>query len=62
MEKSGLIVLDKMSKKIALSVSNIPKVDVIAADSLNIYDLLKHNHTIITKQALAKLDEVFLKK
>ena len=62
MEKSGLIVLDKMDKKIALSVSNIPKVEVIAADSLNIYDLLKYNHTIITKQALAKLEEVFLKK
>ncbi len=57
-----LIVIEKMDKNIALSANNLPKVNVIAADSVNIYELLKFNNVMFTKGALTKFEKVYLIK
>lgn len=61
-KKSVLIVLDKMDKKIALSVRNLPNVSVISADSLNVYAILGASDVLIAEPALARIEAVYLKK
>lgn len=61
LDKSGLLVIDKMDKNIVCSVRNIPRLEVIAANSLNLYDVLNYQYVIITKAALKKAEEVYLK-
>jgi len=61
-KKGGLIVLPKMDKKIALSVRNLPNVSVIAADSLNVYDVISSREVLIVEPALPRIEAVYLKK
>jgi len=61
-KKGALIVLDKMDKKIALSVRNLPNVSVISADSLNVYAILAAREILIVEPALARIEAVYLKK
>ena len=42
------------------SFRNIEGVDVAAASLINVYDLVRHNKLVITKDAIAKLEEVFI--
>ena len=41
------------------SFRNIKGVDVSSANLINVYDLVRHNKLVITKDAIAKLEEVF---
>ncbi|NQT50039.1 50S ribosomal protein L4 [Candidatus Kuenenbacteria bacterium] len=61
LEKKVLFVIEKMDENIACSIKNIPKIDVISADSLNVYDLINSNHVVFTKDALKKIEEVYIK-
>lgn len=40
------------------SARNIEGVTPVAAASVNVYDVLAHNKLIITKDAIAKVEEV----
>ena len=42
------------------SFRNIEGVDVAAASLINVYDLVRHNKLVITKDAITKLEEVFI--
>lgn len=61
-KKGGLIVVEKMDKKIALSARNLKNVSVIAADSLNVYDIISRAEILIVEPALARIEAVYLKK
>ena len=61
-KKGGLIVLPEMDKKVALSVRNLPNVSVIAADSLNVYDVISSREVLIVEPALPRIEAVYLKK
>ena len=39
--------------------SNIPGVKTLAADCVNVYDLLNYDKLVITKDAVKKVEEVF---
>jgi large subunit ribosomal protein L4 len=41
------------------SAANIPGAEVLHVDSVNVYDLLKHDQLIATPEAVKKLEEVF---
>ncbi|MBI5077406.1 50S ribosomal protein L4 [Candidatus Falkowbacteria bacterium] len=60
--KSTLIVLAKMDKKIAKAANNLPKVEMISANSLNVYDVLKFNNILFEEKALSTVKSVYLKK
>ncbi|MFH0780123.1 MAG: 50S ribosomal protein L4 [Parcubacteria group bacterium] len=60
-DKKVLFVIEKMDRKIAGAFRNLPKADVIAANSLNVYDALNSNKLVFTKAALKALEAVFLK-
>lgn len=60
--QNTLIVLAKMDKNIALAAKNLPKIDVISANSLNVYDLLKFKNLLFEEKALSAVKDVYLKK
>ena len=42
------------------SARNLPTVDVIRADSLNVVDLINADTIVIEQPALARIEEVYL--
>ena len=42
-----------------LSARNLPKVEIILADSLNVVDLLKADLILIEQPSLARMQEVY---
>ena len=58
--KKAYVVTAENDKLVYRSFRNIEGVDVSAANLINVYDLVKHNKLVITKDAIAKLEEVFI--
>jgi len=54
-----LVILDNASEAVRLSVRNLEKVRLIAADQLNVFDLLHHSQLVVSEEALAKIQEVY---
>ncbi|MCT0198580.1 50S ribosomal protein L4 [Synechococcus sp. CS-1325] len=54
-----LLVLDAPSEVVRLSVRNLEKVKLIAADQLNMFDLLNAKRLVLSEEALAKIQEVY---
>jgi large subunit ribosomal protein L4 len=44
---------------VALSARNIPGVKFIQADGINVLDVLSHDKLIMTRDAIARVEEVF---
>ncbi len=58
-ERKALVVSAEFDDNVALSARNIPGVKFITATGINVLDLLNHDKLIITKEAVAKVEEVF---
>ena len=54
-----LLVLHQPSDTVRLSVRNLPRVKLIAADQLNVFDLLHADHLVVGEEALARIQEVY---
>ena len=54
-----LIVAPATDEQLKLSARNLPTVDVILADSLNVVDLIKADTIVIEQPALARIEEVY---
>lgn len=54
-----LIVAPNRDEKLDLAARNLPTVEVLLADSLNIVDLLKADIVVIEQPALSRLEEVY---
>ena len=52
-------MLDGASDAVKLSVRNLEKVKLIAADQLNVFDLLNAGKLVVSEEALAKIQEVY---
>lgn len=55
-----LIVAPGGDEQLKLSARNLPTVEVILADSLNVVDLIKADTIVIEQPALARMEEVYL--
>jgi large subunit ribosomal protein L4 len=55
-----LVVAPVADERLRLSARNLPTVEVILADSLNVVDLLKADTVVIEQLALARMEEVYL--
>ena len=42
-----------------LSARNIPDVKTAQTNTINVYDILKYDTVVITKNAVAKIEEVY---
>ena len=54
-----LVILDDPSDVIKKSINNIEKVKLIAADQLNVFDILNANKLVIGQSAINKIQEVY---
>ena len=54
-----LIILDKPSDVIKKSINNLEKVKLIAADQLNVFDILNANKLVLGQSAINKIQEVY---
>lgn len=57
-DRKALVVTANYEDNVALSARNIPGVKFVAADGINVLDVLKHDKLIITKEAVEKVQEV----
>ncbi|MCR2043530.1 50S ribosomal protein L4 [Anaerosalibacter massiliensis] len=57
--KKALIVMSESNENIIKSARNIPNVETTIANTLNVYDILKYDSFIITKDAVRKVEEVY---
>ena len=57
--KKALIITAESNEIVYKSARNIDGVNVIPANNINVYDLLKSGKVIITKDAVSKIEEVY---
>lgn len=57
--EKALVVLNNNDDNVILSARNIPTVKVSSTGTINVYDILKYNTMIVTKDALAAIEEVY---
>jgi len=57
--RKALVVTADFDQNVALSARNIPGVKFVAADGISVLDVMKHDQLIVTKEAVAKIEEVF---
>jgi large subunit ribosomal protein L4 len=53
----ALLVIPQADAKIERSARNLPKIKVLRVEGLNVYDLLRYEHLILTDDALKILQE-----
>jgi len=54
-----LLVAPGRDQRLDLSARNLPSVDILLADSLNVVDLLRADTIVIEQPALARMEEVY---
>jgi len=54
--RTVLIVLDAPNATVEASARNLPGVDVIRAEGLNVYDVLRHKDLLVTQAAIGAIE------
>jgi len=57
--KKSLIVVAESNENVYKSARNIEGVTVVPVNNLNVYDILKFEKFIVTKDAVSKIEEVY---
>lgn len=57
--KKTLIVVAESNENVYKSARNIPGVAVVPVNNINVYDILKYENLMITKEAVSKIEEVY---
>ena len=55
----ALVVLSENDEKVVKSARNIPTVKTALVNTINVYDILKGDTLVLTKDAVAKIEEVY---
>ena len=55
----ALFVMEGSNKNAILSARNIPGIKTAAVNTINVYDILKHDSFVVTKEAVEKMQEVY---
>lgn len=58
-ETKTMVVLSEGNEMIVKSFKNLPKVETVVVDYMNVYDLMRFDNLIIVKDALTKIEEVY---
>ena len=59
LDTNALIVLGEKNENVVRSAKNIPNVKTAYVNTINVYDIIKYNKFIVTKEAAAKIEEVY---
>lgn len=57
--EKALVVLNDMDEKVIASAANIPTVRTTQTNELNVFDVLKYDTVVVTKAAVATIEEVY---
>ena len=55
----ALVVLNENDQNVVLSARNIANVQTALTNTINVYDILKYNTVVVTKAAVATIEEVY---
>ena len=55
-ELSSVLFVDQDNRRFYLAGRNIPKVKILPVAGLNVFDILKHDHLVLTRQAVAAIE------
>ena len=55
----GLVVLAENDTNVVLSARNMADVNTTLVNTMNVYDVMKANTVVLTKDAVAKIEEVY---
>ena len=55
----ALVVLGEEDKNVVMSAKNIPTVQTTLTSTINVYDIMKAGTVVLTKDAVAKIEEVY---
>ena len=55
----ALVVLAENDEKVVMSARNIPTIKTALTNTINVYDILKGDTLVLTKDAVAKIEEVY---
>lgn len=59
LETKTMIVLPEGNDMIIKSFANLPKIETVVVDYMNVYDLMRFDNLVIVKDALSKIEEVY---
>ena len=57
--EKALVITASDDKNIVLSARNIADVQTATVNTMNVYDVMKHNTVVVTKDAVASIEEVY---
>ena len=57
--EKGLVVIAENDQNVVLSARNLADIDTALANMINTYDVMKAKTVVLTKDAVAKIEEVF---
>ena len=57
--KKALVVLNENDQNVVLSARNIVDVKTALTNTINVFDILKYNTVVVTKAAVAAIEEVY---
>ena len=57
--EKALVVLNDMDANVIASAKNIPTVKTTQTNELNVFDVLKYNTVVVTKDAVTTIEEVY---
>ena len=55
----ALVILNDNDQNVVLSARNIEGVETALTNTINVFDLLKHNTVVVTKAAVESIEEVY---
>ena len=57
--EKALVILAGENENVVMSARNIPNVKTVQTNAINVFDILKYNTVVVTKDAVAKIEEVY---
>ena len=57
--EKALVVTKDMDRNVVLSARNLADVKTAHTNTINVYDILKYNTVVLTKDAVAAIEEVY---
>ena len=57
LDRGGLFITETVNKEAVLASRNIPTVEIVTADLVNTYQLLRYKNVIVTKAAMEALEK-----
>ena len=55
----ALVIINDNDQNIVMSARNIPKIKTALTNTINVYDILKYDTVVVTKDAVATIEEVY---